>query len=396
MKLVGIDIGKNEHTFAVVDKDSGEIIVKPSSFENNIHGFDYLVKTVKSSAGKNEEVLFGMEDTGHYHKALAAFILTKGFRVAMINPLTTDNARKMSLSSTKTDNLDTLNICDLLSFPERKKIYRIIDEDDKTLSEMKSYTRLHHTYKEELNIIKNRLQKAIDIVFPEFNSLFKSKYGKTYMNILRELCSARIIAHTDIRTIRNVINNGGKGRPIALTAKKLKDTARKSVATGNEADEMSIRHMVAQIEQIEAQLKEVDKKIEEFSTKTNSPIISIPGISHFSGTSILSELGDMRKYSKPSKIIKFAGVNPKVYESSQYAAKQMPISKKGSSYLRKTLYQVITPVINNNDVFKEFYLKKIAEGKSHRCAQGHCVRKLLRVIYHLETTGQRFDPEMLR
>ena len=138
------------------------------------------------------------------------------------------------------------------------------------------------------------------------------------------------------------------------------------------------------------------KKIEEFSIKNNSPILSIPGISHFSGTSILAELGDIGNYSKPSQIIKFAGVAPYHYESSQYNAQHTGITKKGSKYLRKTLYQIILPVINNNPVFKKYYRLKISQGKGHRCAQGHCIRKLLRIIYHLLETGQSFDPALLR
>ena len=102
---------------------------------------------------------------------------------------------------------------------------------------------------------------------------------------------------------------------------------------------------------INEQIAEIDKKIEEFSIKNNSPILSIPGISHFSGTSILAELGDIGNYSKPSQIIKFAGVAPYHYESSQYNAQHTAITKKGSKYLRKTLYQIILPVINNNPVF---------------------------------------------
>ena len=65
--------------------------------------------------------------------------------------------------------------------------------------------------------------------------------------------------------------------------------------------------------------------------------------------------------------------------------------------MRKTLYQIILPVINNNNpVFKQYYDLKISQGKGHRCAQGHCVRKLLRIIYHLLSTDQKFDPELLR
>lgn len=153
--------------------------------------------------------------------------------------------------------------------------------------------------------------------------------------------------------------------------------------------------MPSQIELLEKQLSEIDKRIEEFSVKNNSAILSIPGISHFSGTSILAELGDICNYQKASQIIKFAGVAPYHYESSQFTAQHTAITKKGSRYLRKTLYQIILPVINNNEVFRTYYNKKLAEGKGYRCAQGHCIRKLLRVIYHLLTTGQQFSPELL-
>ena len=64
------------------------------------------------------------------------------------------------------------------------------------------------------------------------------------------------------------------------------------------------------------------KKIEEFSLQLNSPILSIPGISHFSGTSILAELGGLHNYSTASQIIKFAGVSPYKHKSSQYEAQQ--------------------------------------------------------------------------
>ncbi len=115
----------------------------------------------------------------------------------------------------------------------------------------------------------------------------------------------------------------------------------------------------------------------------------------FSGTSILAESGDICNYQKSSQIIKFAGVAPYHYESGQFTAQHAAITKKGSRYLRKTPYQIILTVINNNETFRTYYNKKLAEGKGHRCAQEHCIRKLLRVIYHLLTTGQQFCPELL-
>ena len=343
-----------------------------------------------------DHLLIGMEDTGHYHFTLLKFLLDSGFSVALINPVTTDLTRKIQLGATKDDDLDAQLICDVLASNQRRKGYRISKIDSFDLYEQKRLTREHHDLKEQLNVYTNKLQKCIDIVFPEFNKLFNSKYGIVYMNILKMFGSAENIANTDIRTIRKCFEIEGRGNRISLTPERLKECARSSIGISSSAEVIQIKHLTAQIELIEEQLTEIDKKIEEFSIQNTSPILSIPGISHFSGTSILAELGDISNYSKPSQIIKFAGVAPLHYESSQFNAQHTAITKKGSKYLRKTLYQIILPVIRHNPVFNKYYQLKISQGKGHRCAQGHCVRKLLRIIYHLLKTNQQFDPQLLR
>ena len=393
MILVGIDIGKNKHTFSMVDRGTGEILSNPSDFNNNQEGFSLLINKMSSYA--KSELLIGMEDTGHYHFALLKYLLDSKYTVALINPTTTDLTRKLQGGITKNDPLDSLTICDVIGSNQRKKPYRITKVNRFDLYEQKQLTRHHHNLKEELNTYKCRLQKCIDIVFPEFNSLFHSKYGIVYMNILKTFSSAHAVANADIRSIRKCFEFKGQGKRISLSAEELKRTAKSSIGIPSIAEEIQIRHLVSQVELLEEQLFEIDKKIEEFSSQNNSPILSIPGISHFSGTSILAELGDICNYTKAAQIIKFAGVAPYHYESSQFTAQHTAITKKGSRYLRKTLYQIILPVIIHNEVFYSYYTKKLAEGKGHRCAQGHCIRKLLRIIYHLLSTGQQFNPALL-
>ena len=190
MILVGIDIGKNQHTFSIIDKGTGEILSNPSVFNNNQEGFLSLIKKLSDYA--KSELLIGMEDTGHYHFALLKYLLDSHYTVALINPATTDLTRKLQGGITKNDSLDSLTICDVISSNHRKKPYRITKVNRFDLYEQKQLTRHHHNLKEELNIYKNRLQKCIDIVFPEFNSLFQSKYGIVYMNVLN---SAREYAY---------------------------------------------------------------------------------------------------------------------------------------------------------------------------------------------------------
>ena len=395
MILVGIDIGKYSHHFALVRKEDGEVLREPSEINNDLEGFDQLISSFRKYQKK--DILIGMEDTGHYHFAILKHLLDKQYTVALINPITTDLTRKMNGSITKTDDLDSLTICDVLSSNKKdKKPYRITKINRFDMYEQRCLTRHHHNLKEELNVYSNRLQKCIDVVFPEYNSLFKSKYGIVYMNVLKKYGSADNIAKADIRSLRKCFETNRRGKRISLTAEKLKETAKNSIGISSSSEVIQIRHLIGQIELIYAQLKEIDKKIEEFSRQINSPILSIPGISHFSGTSILSELGDISNFTNPRQVIKFSGTAPLTYESSQFKAQHTKITKKGSKYLRKTLYQIILPVIQHNKVFGDYYALKLSQGKSHRCAQGHCVRKLLRVIYHLLKTGQQFDPALLR
>ena len=104
MKLVGIDVGKNSHHFCVMDKETGEFNVAPSSFSNNKEGFDFLINSLKPYSKKS--ILLGMEDTGHYHVALLKFLLSNGYTVALINPKTTELTRKMEGGITNVDRFD--------------------------------------------------------------------------------------------------------------------------------------------------------------------------------------------------------------------------------------------------------------------------------------------------
>lgn len=387
---IGIDIGKFNHCAAVIT-NYGEVKVDSFFFTNDQSGFKKLYESIKPYVKAKH--LIGMEDTGHYADNLRMFLLNKELSVAMINPVSTDAFRKAQMKTTKTDKQDALFIAQVIQNPS---LYRLVKKSDFDYHEIRELTRYHHNMQESCTRYKDQLQKDIDKVFPEFNSLFSGKYGPIYMAILLEFQSANIIAKTDVRSLRKVLKPKGKGRTVPFTADQLKSLARSSVGQPDAILEMEIKHLVEMIQMIHKDIDEVDKKIEEFSRNLNSPILAIPGISHFSGTSIISELGDINCFSSVAKVIRFAGVNPIVYQSGQYNAQMTRISKKGSKYLRKTLYQIIQPVIQNNPVFNAYYIKKIEQGKSHRCAQGHCVRKLLRIIYHLLKTGEQFNPSLLR
>lgn len=386
--LIGIDVAKFKHTGCVISSNF-EVLVEPLDFSNDSIGFNTFFTAIKPYLNDG---LVGLEDTGHYGENLVSFLKDHSAKIAMFNPHTTNHIR-LAANQAKNDRLDSLNIASSLIDPRN---YRLAKNEIPNRLEIRQLTRMHHKRSEELNSYKVQLQKDIDHVFPEYNKLFKMTYSKTYMRILKDYQSADNIAHTDIRSLRKSIRPVGCGKSASIKAEDLKEAAKNSIGVKNLSIELDIKHICDIISDLNDILNEIDKKIEEFSIQLNPSILTMPGISHFSAMSIISEIGDIANFDDPKRLIKFAGVNPYVYESGTYSMPRTRIEKKGSKYLRKTLYEIINAVIRFNPTFQAYYDKKIKEGKTHRCAQGHCIRKLLRIIYHLLSTDTVFDASHLK
>ena len=335
-----------------------------------------------------------MEDTGHYGNNLINFLLKKNVTVALINPKATNLRRRQLGQNAKNDRKDAQLITQMLT---DNQLWRSVSKTSMKYRELRDITRLYHQLKEQKNEFQNRLQKALDIVFPEINSLPWTAYSNRYMDIILAYPSAAIIASTDIRSLRKILDGNGRGRKPKLTADDLKKAAKNSIGDGqNSASELEVQAMVTIITSMDSQIKTLENKIEEFSSELDSPITSIPGIGPITGMTILSEIGDIQNFHSAASIVSYAGMDPGRRQSGIYDAKHLPISKHGSRYLRKALYQAIFTVTTYEPTFRLYYKHKMDQGKIYRCAQGHAVRKLIRVIYKLLSTNTQYDPDLMK
>ncbi len=390
MISIGIDVGKVKHCASVINDLTGEVLLKPFFFTNDEEGFNLFYEKTKVYTRRKHAV--GMEDTGHYMNNLINFLSEKKYITKLINPRTTSLRRKELGISAKNDRKDSLLIGQMLS---EKQFWRTITKHSLQMNKIKEVTRLYHQLKETQNEDMNRLQRALDIVFPEVNSLSWTRYSKAYMQFLERYPGACLIAKEDIRNLRKALKAEGRGRQCAVTAEEIKELAKKSVGDDNIGAQLEVRSLIAIINTREKQIQILNKKIEESARQLNSPILSIPGISHITGMTILAEIGDITNFKEAARLISFAGMEPLVRQSGNYDAAHLPISKHGSRYLRKALYQAVFTVCKYCPVFQDYYTKKKNQGKSHRCAQGHCARKLLRVIYKLLSENITYSSEQL-
>ena len=124
-------------------------------------------------------------------------------------------------------------------------------------------------------------------------------------------------------------------------------------------------------------------------------MLTIPGIGEISAASILSEYGDIKKFSNPNKMLAFAGLDPSINQSGtlEYNGRMV---KHGSGHLRCTIMNSAMSILKFSPVFYDYYLKKRSEGKCHRVALSHVCKKLLRIIYTLEKNDIAFNPSLLK
>ena len=139
-----------------------------------------------------------------------------------------------------------------------------------------------------------------------------------------------------------------------------------------------------------------EKLIKSIMKEYHTNIPSIPGISIISAAQIVGEFGDFNKFSSASKLLAFAGLEPSTIQSGSMIQNGKMV-KHGSPHLRYVLMNVAKTIIIHNPTFYEYYSKKHhKEGKKDRVALSHVVRKLLRIIYHLEIMDKKFDSKLLK
>ena len=102
----------------------------------------------------------------------------------------------------------------------------------------------------------------------------------------------------------------------------------------------------------------------------------------------IPEIGDFSRFENPDKILAFAGCSPFTYQSGQLYSSHAKMEKCGSRYLRWALINAASYVCNWKPTFASYLAKKRAEGKHYYVALSHTAKKLVRLLYHLETTGE--------
>lgn len=390
MIYAGIDIAKYDHVIGAVN-GSGKELGKPLKFKNSSAGFARCAAYLEGICESPDEVLVGMEATGHYWLACFCFLRDAGYDVVVINPLQTDAMRRFrNLGKVKTDAIDCVVIAETLRFGEFEPS-RLADE--KLLS-LRRLTRLHQAMTEDVADLKRQVVVALDQVFPEYEGLFSNMFGDSSKALLKRCPTPEEAAAIDVRTLTNLLDGASNGKLGREKAREIKKAAREScgVTLASDAFSFQIKLLAKQIEFIEAQIAEVEAKVKELLDELEPLILTIPGISYKLGAQIVSEIGDVGRFKNAAAIVKYAGINPSKNQSGTFEGEVNHITKQGSPYLRRALYLAAMAQLKAKTPLYDYYLKKRGEGKAHREALIAVARKLVHVIYAVLSKQEPYDP----
>ena len=384
MIFIGIDIAKSNHFASAVNSD-GEVLVEPFKFSNNDEGFQKFINSFKNF--KITDCLVGLESTGIYGDNLTAFLFEKGFKIGRINPIQTDSLRSSNIRKTKNDKIDTFLISQCLMLNH----YTVVTKNDIQLIKLKTICRFKCDIQKSQSKAKTQLVNCLDIAFPELSNFFNGNlHIKSSYALLSKYPTAKIIAHVKLKTLTNLLYSASKGHFKENKAIALRELAKHSIAMDNPAIGIQIKMLIEQIQMLQKQIDLLDIDISNIMEQLDSPISSIPGIGTWLGAIIISEIGDINRFSSPKKLLAFAGLDPSVRQSGNFNAINAKMSKRGSKHLRFAIGRAAQLIIWNDDTFYQYYSTKLAQGKSYLNAIGHVTHKLTRVIFKLLTTNTTF------
>lgn len=386
MIFVGIDIAKLNHFASAISSD-GEILIEPFQFSNDADGFQLLISKLDSF--DKDSLIIGLESTAHYGDNLVRYLVASFYKVCVLNPIKTSSMRKNNIRKTKTDKVDTYIICKTLMMQDHLRFVSFYDLD---LMDLKALGRFRQKTLKQRTRLKIQLTSYLDEVFPELQYFFKSGlHQKSVYALLKEAPTPETIASMHMTHLAHLLKSTSHGHFDKETAQQLRVLAKKSVGASDSALSIQVTHTISQIELLDSQLERVEAEMTEIMKFDDSVIMTIPGIGYINGGMILGEIGDIHRFSNSNKLLAYAGLDPSVYQSGNFHATKTRMSKRGSKVLRYALINAAHNVVKNNSTFKAYYDAKMAEGRTHYNALGHCAGKLVRVIWKMMTDEVEFN-----
>lgn len=390
--VFGIDVSKASSEVAIVI--NGEKI-HGYTMPNDAIGFTRLLDDLKTV--QKPEIIF--EARGVYSRRLQAFLEENGYAYTQLNPL---EAKKQldSLRVRKTDKIDAETLAISQFVLNRKPTY--IQEE--VYQELRDLSRFYQNLTEDIVRTKNRLHKVLQVTFPEMENILSTPTREQYWNLVMTFPYKDFVLELSkdepLEGIRQSTSKRISDKRVAYLAQKLAALANQSYCAVKKNSPIleEVRYYAKELLRLSEQRQAVLEQMVELAQPLPEYeiLLSIPGIAETTATSMIGELGDIRRFQSANQINAFIGIYLRHYESGNFLAKEH-ITKRGNPYARKILFKCIHNIAaashTNHCHIEDFYEKRKRQSqttstKPHTIASIH---RLIRTMYYLITHNKLYD-----
>ena len=375
MRFVGIDIGAEQHTVAVVD-ESGGILLRATAAAEDAAGYQQLLELL----GAAEDCLVAMEATGHYWRNLYAALVTAGFTVALLNPLRTRRFAEEELQRTKTDAIDALGIARFAA-QKRPRATRL---PEPALLELRELVRLRQQILQQLGDRVRHLHRAVDLGFPEFTRYVRTLQSELATTILSHCPTAAALRKVSVKKLARLVYDGSHHVGEEL-ARALSEAAKQSVgAHHGEPYQLQVLYACEDIDLLRRRLRSLESDIERrlMQHEVGKLLTTIAGIGPQTAACIMAETGDPSRFHSLAALASYVGVIPRLHESGKRKKTSSgPRVPLGNARLRRVLWMPALSAIQYNPWLRAYYQRLRANGKPAKVALVAAIRKLLAAVY---------------
>ncbi len=347
----GMDIHRETHSVCVLDCFGQPL------WENTINNEqkDFVKlhqKVEKIAKGKNLNVVFGLEDTSGSGLLLAHYLAKQGCYIKTINPVLADRLRRKTTHPEKSDTLDAKGVAKVLI---REGIDTLPDYKISQSSQLAKELR-------ELNNDRNYLVSEQTRIKNQLHALLSLTYGKEYKVLFKNPFSQKALRYFIENPLSKQIIKNGFPYSIEVAGNRIRRKANRLFALISE-------------------IKEVEKEQADVVAKTDQQIETLPGCGLVTAAAVLAEVKDINRFDSSAALAKYAGLSPRQKSSGKSFHHQKTYS--GNRRLNAAFHRIALSQIGRrgSDTAKEYYLRKVSEGKTKKQAITCLKRKLCDIVY---------------
>ena len=393
---VGVDSHKDAHTAVFLDCFFGRL--GQITFDNLPSKFSAFLIDAEKYRVDQTSLLFGLEDTSDYGRNLMMFLKDNGQTVKHVNSLLVARERKNQSITQKTDSYDAE--CAARVLLSKFDVLPDVQTQDKYWALRTLVTRRNFIITNNMSL-KNQLHSLLTHHYPGYQRFFKNIQGNTSLAFFMKYPSPGLLKGVTVEELADFFYKPSQGKIGEAKAKMILESIEHTSVEFQEVRDNAVQSAIRQIRFNLTELEKIDQYIAELLAKFNCTLTSMTGIEVTTAADLLSLIGDIRRFSSPAKLARYAGIAPVTYASGKKESKFA--NQRGNRELNSVLYQLAIRVSmiagpNHkviNPIFYEYYKRKQTEGKTKRQALKCVQRRLVNVIWGMLTNDREYiNPPM--